>query len=124
MIDPHDVNAKADAVKELLRRKLGLRGATLSRKLARAGRLLPGRMQKAGQVIVTAQKNAAHPKLAMMADSALVEAAYAELSRYLKEIDPAEQRKTRLLGWLGALVFNLMTLTVLLVILLRWQGFL
>lgn len=124
MIDPNNVNAKAETLKDLLRRKLGLRGATLSGKLARAGRLLPGRMQKAGQVIVSAQRDAAHPKLAMMADPAPVEAAYTELTRYLKEIDPAEQRKTRLLRWLGALVFNLMILAVLLVLLLRWQGFL
>jgi len=122
MIDPQDLNAKADALADLLRQRLGLRGATLSARLARARGVLPRRLQRAGQVIVAAQRDAAHPRLAMMADPAPVEAAYAEITRYLKQIDGSERRKTTMLRWLGALVFNLIVIAALLVIVLRWQG--
>ena len=123
MIDPQDANAKADALADLLRQKLGLRGATLSAKLSKARPVLPRRVQKAGQIVVTAQRDAAHPRLAMMADPGPVEAAYAEITAHLKQIDPLERRKTRLLRWLGGLVFNLIVMAVLLVLWLRWQGF-
>lgn len=122
MIDANALNHKVDALSVLLGRKLHLRGSTLSARLARARRQLPGHLRRSGQVIVTAQRQARHPRIALQLDPAPVEVALADFTRYLKQIDPAERRKTRLIRWLAGLVLNLIVITMAVVLILRWRG--
>ena len=122
MIDQKELSQQADALHELLNKKLGLRGATLSARLRKAGPALPKRLKKSGQTIVEAQTKVSHPKLARVIDPAPVDAAFTEITTYLNGIDRTEQRKATLLNWLAGQVFNLILIAVLLVLLLRWQG--
>ncbi len=122
MIDPKELNQKSEALSELLRTKLSLRGRTLEARLSRSGRSLPKRLHRAGRVIVEAQKKAEHPRLALTVDPGPVDAAFQEMKAHLKGVDPVDRRKGKLLNWLAGQVFNLMVIIALLVILLRWQG--
>ena len=122
MIDANALNNKVDALCALLGQRLRLRGVSFSSRLARAGRQLPRHLRQTGQVIVTAQRQAEHPRLALLVDPAPVEAALADFTRYLKQIDSAERRKTRLIRWLAGLVLNLIVITMAVVLILRWRG--
>jgi len=121
VIDPKDLSQKSDALHELLNKKLGLRGATLSTRLRKAVPSLPKRLKKPVHTILEAQTKASHPKLARLIDPTPVEAAFTEITSFLNGLDRSEQRKTTLLNWLAGQVFNLILVAVLLVLLLRWQ---
>lgn len=122
MIDVKEFNRKSEALSELLQTKLGLRGKTLAVQLRKAGPYLPKRLRKAGQTIVNTHKLSVHPRLSRMGDPAPVNTAFQELTKFLKDIDPSERRKTMVLRWLGMQVVNLAVIGVLVVLLLRWQG--
>lgn len=62
------------------------------------------------------------PKFAVQIDQNTVERAFRNAERWLKEVDAKDRRRGALLGMLGAMVFNLLLLAVLLLVLLRWRG--
>lgn len=121
MIDPQELHRKSETLSELLREKLGLRARSLSAQLEKAGRLLPRRLKRAKSVILKAERHAEHPKLALTVEPGAVDTAFADITVFLDEIDPADRRKGKILGWLGAVVFNLIVVLALLVGLLMWQ---
>lgn len=122
MTDIDRFNRQVERLEALMQQKIGGRGRTLAKRFARAGRMLPRRIQRAGQVITRAQSAVANPKLARLHDPRAIDAAFAEVTAYLKSIDPAERRKGLVLGVLGSAVFNVMLLVAAVVFFLRWQG--
>ncbi|WP_306116123.1 MULTISPECIES: hypothetical protein [unclassified Roseovarius] len=110
-------------LEEQLQARLGVRGKNLQKRLARAGRRLPRRVRRAGQVITRAEEMAAHPKLARLRDDRALDAAFREVSAYLRTVDPVDRRKGIILGILGSAVFNLILLLAAILLLMRWQGF-
>ena len=72
-----------------------------------------------------------HPKLRTMVDQSKFERAHKALISHLKTIDPVlktidpvERRKTRILGVLGVISFNLILVVAALLIFLMWRGYL
>ncbi|MFN3208418.1 MAG: hypothetical protein ACE369_05355 [Roseovarius sp.] len=122
MIDRKQFDARREALEKALREKLGLRGKTLRAQLSRAGRSLPKRLWTEGRYLVEANAKLAHPRLATQIDGPRVDKAFAGFEEYLKTIDPADRRRSRLIHWLAGLVFNLLILAVLVLLALRWQG--
>lgn len=122
MIDYDTFQRQVEALMALLKRKLGARGGTLETRLHRAGRRLPKAMHRAGGEIVKAQSQIAHPKLARFLDAGKIDGAFTTLTTHLEAYDTADRRKGAVLGMLGALVFNLILVIVVLVAVLRWQG--
>jgi hypothetical protein len=118
------VDIYADEVKRLIEQRLRIKGATLDKALARAGRLLPKWAQREGRYLAQAGQYMEHPKLRLMIDVAKVEKAHKNLVEHLTSIDPAERRKTRVLGMLGVVSFNLIVVIVVLVSFLMWRGYL
>lgn len=112
---------KQAALEEALRQRLRVRGRDLGGQMRRAGRLLPKRIHRAGRVLTEAGTKLSHPKLARQVDPVLVNKAFDEIDAHLATIDPADRRKGAILGWLGALVFNLLVVTALVIVLMRWQ---
>ena len=108
MIEPRHVQDRIAAVQALLSERLGLRGPTLERQVRRAGRLLPRRQRRAAQTLLGAQDWVRHPRLARLLDRRAVDAALADMHRYLARIDPHERRKTAFLRLAGGVVFNLL----------------
>ena len=65
-----------------------------------------------------------HPKLRTMVDQSKFEKAHKALINYLNTIDPVERRKTRILGVLEVISFNLILVVAALLIFLMWRGYL
>lgn len=114
----------ADDLSSLLHEKLGVRGKELEAQLAHAGRLLPKRVRRQAAVVAEAKRFSGHPKLSQMTDQKMLTRAYSEVEDYLKKIDAAELRKTKIINFLGGLSFNLLAVLGLLVAFLVWKDFL
>ena len=117
-----DLDARAEALAQLMEDRLGLRGDGFAAKLKRAGRRLPCRIRRDGAVIVEALDLQAHPKLSRQVDEARLTRALTHLDRYLRSIDPWERRKGVMLNWLAGLAFSLLVVAGLLIAALRWRG--
>lgn len=117
------VNKYVQEVRALIEARLRVRGRSLEHQLKRAGRLLPKAMQREGRYLVQAATFMDHPKLGRMIDTAKVESAHRRLVEHLKSIDPAERRKTRLLGVAGVVSFNLIVVAGALIGWLVWRGY-
>ncbi len=117
------VDKYADEVRNLIDARLRVRGKTLEQALSRAGRLLPKWAQREGRYLAQAAQFMGHPKLRLMIDEAKVEKAHTALVAYLESIDPDERRKTRVLGVLGVVSFNLILVAGALIGYLVWGGY-
>ena len=113
----------AEEVRLLIEDRLGIKGKTLERAVARAGRLLPKWAQRDARYLAQAEQLMGHPKLRLMVDEAKLTKARAALVEHLKSIDPAERRKTKLLGTLGVISFNLILVVAAFITYLVWQGY-
>jgi len=122
VIDPQDINQKAEALKSAVKAKYGVRGKTLAARLGKAGRLLPKRVHHEGLVIQEAMDKMHHPRLAATVDPMRLEAAFLHITNHLDGVDPNDRRKGKVLGWLGGQVFNLILIAALLVALMWWRG--
>jgi hypothetical protein len=117
-------NKYADEVRRLIEQRLKIKGPTLEKALARAGRLLPQWAHREGRYLARASQMMDHPKLRTMVDQSKFERAHKALISHLKTIDPVERRKTRILGVLGVISFNLILVVAALLIFLMWRGYL
>jgi hypothetical protein len=117
-------NKYADEVRRLIVQRLKIKGPTLEKALARAGRLLPQWAHREGRYLAQASQMMGHPKLRAMVDQSKFEKAHKALISHLKTIDPVERRKTRILGVLGGISFNLILVVAALLIFLVWRGYL
>ena len=118
------VNTYADEVQSLIEERLRIKGRTLEKALAWAGRLLPKWAHREGRYLVQASQLMGHPKLRLMIDEGKVVKARDMLVTHLKTIDPNERRKTRVLGVLGVISFNLILVLAALIGYLIWRGYL
>jgi len=118
------VEKYTDEVKRLIEQRLRIKSATLDKALSRVGRLLPTWAQREGRYLTQAAQLMAHPKLRLMVDEAKVEKAHKTQVEHLKTIDPVQRRKTRVLGTLGVVSFNLIVVVVASVSFMIWRGYL
>jgi hypothetical protein len=117
----------ADAITEtatLMRAKLGTGGATFAAQVRRAGHRMPRRLRAQARALALAEPLAGHPKLSRTLDAAALCANAAELRDWLQSIDLADRRRGWWLGMLGGLAFNLLAFAALVLVVLRWRGFL
>ncbi len=119
---PDALNARTDELRDLLREKFGLSARTLEAQIGKAGRLLPRKVRRDARLVAEAQARLQNPRLARMVDVAAAEAAQARVRDFLSDIDPAERRKTRLIGVLAVIAFNVLVVAALLIAILRWRG--
>lgn len=117
-----DIDTKVARLLLLARQKFGVRAKSLERAMRKIGRRVPARLHRQAKVISTAQRLSVHPKLRMQVDAAAVTLAFEEIERHLAAIDVRARRMDRLLDVLGSVSFNLIALTALLVVFLRWRG--
>ncbi|GAA6182613.1 hypothetical protein NBRC116594_40510 [Shimia sp. NS0008-38b] len=122
MIASHDIDDKVTQLLELAREKFGVRAKTLDKAMRKLGRRVPSRLHRQAEVISAAQKLGGNPKLMVQVDGDAVGCAFAEIKAHLSSVDVRERRIDRLLDVLGSISFNLIALTALLIVFLRWQG--
>jgi hypothetical protein len=118
------VNKYADEVQSLIEERLRIKGRTLEKALSRAGRSLPKWAHREGRYLAQASQLMSHPKLRLMIDENKAVKARDMLVAHLKTIDPSERRKTRVLGVLGVISFNLILVFAALMVFLLWRGYL
>lgn len=121
-MDRRQFDEQAEAVSDLLRARLGVRGRSLRIRLRRAGRRLPKPARAAGDRIVAAQAMAENPRLWPLVGLSGIQEAFTTLRASLERIDPKDRRRGALLGLTGAMVFNLMLAGALVIGLLVWRG--
>ncbi len=124
VIDARDMDRRSAELAELIGTQLRVGGGTLEQKLRRAGRLLPRWARRDAARISAAARLAAHPRLARQIDPVALDKAEARLRRYLCAIDPAERRKTALLQLAGGIVLKLLLVAAVVLVVLRWRGWL
>lgn len=122
-MSPSPIHSQAETVRRLIEERLRIKAPTLEKALAKAGRLLPKSAQKNGAILVQAATHAQHPKLRLTVDPAKATKAHDALVAHLKTIDPAERRKTQILGLLGVVSFNLILVVAAFIGFLVWRGY-
>jgi hypothetical protein len=123
MSENTDIQSQITQTVQLLRKKLGVKDKTLAESIRKAKRLLPRRIYKQALMLANAEQMAAHPKLRLVLDAPTLARASEEVQTHLSGINRADRRLGWFLGMLGGLAFNLLALLALLIIFLRWQGF-
>lgn len=118
------IQQMADRVAQLLEERLGLGGRDLPAKLGRGRRLLPRKVREDAEVLAAAAERARNPKLLGQIDMGAVADAYDTCLRHLTKIDPATRRRDAIAGMLGFIGYGLMFLTLGIIALLAWRGFL
>ena len=114
---------RVDRITELLEQRLALRGKTLDAKLRNAGRLLPKSIHKHAQTLVEPIKLQGHPKLAKMIDDNAVAGAYKICEKYLLEVDRADLRRGKVIGFLSTNALNLLLIAAMVFGVLLWRGY-
>ena len=106
----------------LLEKRLKLSGS-LSESLRRARRHLPYRLRRVAEDLAAAEEASCNPRLAVTLDQTRLLRKARRLRGYLAEVDMADRRKGRLLDIAATTGFALLAVLALLVLVLRWRGF-
>jgi hypothetical protein len=116
------LKTNAEALRSLMAKRLGLKRGSLSRRVAKAGRRIPVGVRNDIAFVAEAEKLSRNPKLAVRLDHNATKSAYDRAAAYLKAIDVADRRKGVALSIMGSVAFNLLAVTFLLIVVLRWRG--
>jgi hypothetical protein len=117
------LEARAAALFALVTEKLGPAGPDLRRQARKLGRRVPGGVRADLALVGAAVAAQRHPKLAWRFDPQEVAAAAARAQAHLDAVDPADRRRAAVLYWAGDNAVNLLLLGALLIVVLRWRGF-
>ena len=123
MTKAKDIDRQVAQVQDLLTEIFGVKRMPLAKMVSRVGRRLPKRMRARARVLSDAERLAGHPKLARQVDQHQLAQAHADLVAHLRQIDVADQRKGRILGIAGVIVFNLLLIAAAFVYWLWWRGY-
>ena len=118
------IQQMADRVAQLLEEKLGISGGDLAARLRKGGRLLPKRVREAAQLLSDSAEKAKNPKLLAQVDMGAVSAAYDACPKHLSTIDPAARRGDTLSGMVRIVGGGILLLTLGIIAVLVWRGFL
>lgn len=114
----------ADRVADLMESRLKVNGKGLAEKLKRGGNKLPRKVRVAASELAKAAELAKNPKLQMQLDHAALARSYGLCMRHLGELQKWDRRRALAEGWLLSLLTSLLVLGALIVVILRWRGYL
>ena len=117
------IETQAQNLRTLLANRLGLRRGSLAQRVAKAGRRLPVAVRNDIAAVADAENMAHHPKLERRMDPKATQAAYERAATFLRAIDVKDRRKGLLLSMLASAAFSILAVVTLLIVVLRWQGF-
>ncbi len=118
------IQQMADRVAGLMEERLRATGVGLAEKLRQRGRLLPRRVREAAELLAQAGMAAQNPKLLRRIDEEKVAAAYDVCVRHLGGVDAGARRRGAVLGVAASIGFSLLVVAVMVLVVLRWRGFL
>lgn len=117
-----DIIAEIEELQVLLHQRENVSG-DLASALSKVRRAMPRRIYKQGMRLAEALPLLEHPKLRMTQNIPALKGAVREVKAHLEGIDIADRRKGRVLSVLGSIAFSLIAVFALLIIVLRWRGF-
>lgn len=117
------IDTQAESLRTLLGQRLGLRRGSLARRVAKAGRRLPAGVRNDIAAVAEAEAMARHPKIGRRMDPKTTHGAYERAATFLQAIDVKDRRKGVALSILGSIAFSILVVVTLLIIVLRWRGF-
>lgn len=117
------IQQMADRVAALMEERLGLRGQGLEGKLRKAGRTLPRRVRDAATRLAEAAHMSQNPRLLLQIDEGKVAEDYDLCIRHLSAVSPWDRRKAAILGATTSILVSLGIVAALVVVVLRWRGF-
>lgn len=118
------IQQMADRVAGLMEERLRAPGIGLTAKLLKRGRLLPRRVREAAEMLAQASVMAQNPKLLRQINEEKVAEAYDVCVRHLGGVKAGEQQRGAALGIAASVAFSLLAVSLLLLAVLRWRGFL
>ena len=107
----------------LLEEKFGVSRGPFEKRIAKPGRMLPRWVRRDLGTVAETRKLMGHPKIGRQLDLAAAEKAATRATSWLKSVDVAERRKTRILHLTGAIALNVLLVFAALIAVLRWRGF-
>lgn len=116
------VRQMAERISDLLGEVYGVNG-DLGARLRKTRRRLPARVRQAVEYLDSASHLATSGRLAHQVDMAQASAAYDLAVKYLRTQDPRDGWRGRVQGVAASAAFALLAVAVLVVIVLRWRGF-
>ena len=123
MTQTTDIQGQIADTVQLLRAKLGVKDKTLTASVRKAKRRLPRRIYKQAMLLARAEQMAAHPKLRLVLDTPKLAQASEEVQTHLTAINLADRRWGWFLSFLGSLALGFLALSALVLVVLRWRGF-
>lgn len=117
----HSIAEEIAEIRDLLKTREHASGV-LSVALKKARRRLPRRVYQQGMLLAKAEPLMDHPKLRLTLDEPALRKSANEVSTYLKSVDLAERRKTRVLTILGSMAFSVLAVVGLMIAVMRWRG--
>ena len=118
------IQEKAMEVADMMKERLGVRGKDLATKLRHTGRMMPKRIKQEARFLAEAAKLAANPKLSRMINLEQVEKAHHSCMTFLESVDAVDRHKGVVLGILGSIAMAFLVVTVLVLGVLVWRGYL
>lgn len=106
----------------LLEEKLRLKSGHLRNRLNKARYRLPRRLRKDVEFILQADYMTQNPQLAIMVSETRFQGAIRAISAHLAELDPAQERKDRLLNLTAILALNILLIGAAVVGVMVWRG--
>lgn len=122
MKDDLDIFRKAEDLRVLMAKHLGVKAKTFERACKSAGRRIPRHLRKPAARLAEAVQMAQNPKLQRYMDAQALNTDYRALNDWLVEKDYAEERKTRRLNTMALIAFQMLLIAVVLIAFLRWRG--
>ena len=117
------IQQMADRVAQLLEERLGIGGRDLGARLRRGGRMLPKRVRESAELLATSAEKAKNPKLLGQIDMGAVSDAYDACLKHLTAIDPNERKRSAFSGMVGFVGGGIFLLTIGILAVLVWRGF-
>ncbi len=117
------IQQMADRVAALLGEKYRVTG-DLTARADKARRRMPARVHAAIIRLAVAADMARNPRLLPQVDMGAVAGAYDLALKHLRDVDAKDRRKGLVVGVAGSIAFSILVVAVLLVVVLRWRGFL
>ena len=117
------IQQMADRVANLLESRLKISGKGLSEKLKRGGRKLPRKVRLAATNLANWSEMSKNPKLYLQLDQEAVAEAYDTCSRHLGGLHKWDRRRAVAENWLLSLLGSLAGVALVLVLILKWRGY-
>ncbi len=117
------IQQMADRVAGLMEERLRVRGTGLAEKLRKGGQLLPRRVRNQADFLAQSAALAQNPKLMLQLDQAAVAQAYDVCVKHLGGVNAWERRKGAIMGFAASIAASLIVIGALVVLVLRWRGF-